>query len=228
MRQGDFLFKGGTTRKLASYWSFHLKREKWERSFPAYVHSHFDTNVIAAIHISILDIHYSFFYIHWKIRHQRPASIFGGAFERVKVDRSRCGSGITCRGDSQGRVDSLFLIIDRRRQQYSRSRRGPFTRTHLRLIAFQGQRNDGSGGTNGPIDAEERTSRTIFFFLLAFLSFLFSFSLHLFHSTFSIYICIFVSALFFVSVFVFFFFFHFRELRNGRLMIKLKPPYIPL
>lgn len=170
----------------------------------------------------------SLLFLLYPLENPRPASIFGGAFERVKVDRSRCGSGITCRGDSQGRVDSLFLIIDRRRQQYSRSRRGPFTRTHLRLIAFQGQRNDGSGGTNGPIDAEERTSRTIFFFLLAFLSFLFSFSLHLFHSTFSIYICIFVSALFFVSVFVFFFFFHFRELRNGRLMIKLKPPYIPL
>lgn len=170
----------------------------------------------------------SLLFLLYPLENSRPASIFGGAFERVKVDRSRCGSGITCRGDSQGRVDSLFLIIDRRRQQYSRSRRGPFTRTHLRLIAFQGQRNDGSGGTNGPIDAEERTSRTIFFFLLAFLSFLFSFSLHLFHSTFSIYICIFVSALFFVSVFVFFFFFHFRELRNGRLMIKLKPPYIPL
>lgn len=116
------------------------------------------------------------------------------------MDRSRCGSGITCRGDSQGRVDSLFLIIDRRRQQYSRSRRGPFTRTHLRLIAFQGQRNDGSGGTNGPIDAEERTSRTIFFFflLLAFLFLLFSFfssSLSLDFLVIHMYICI--SALFF-------------------------------
>lgn len=201
-------------KKLSSLRAFTLRYKRYRH----YTYFHFGYSLFP----------YSFFYIHWKIRHQRPASIFGGAFERVKVDRSRCGSGITCRGDSQGRVDSLFLIIDRRRQQYSRSRRGPFTRTHLRLIAFQGQRNDGSGGTNGPIDAEERTSRTIFFFLLAFLSFLFSFSLHLFHSTFSIYICIFVSALFFVSVFVFFFFFHFRELRNGRLMIKLKPPYIPL
>lgn len=141
------------------------------------------------------------------------------------MDRSRCGSGITCRGDSQGRVDSLFLIIDRRRQQYSRSRRGPFTRTHLRLIAFQGQRNDGSGGTNGPIDAEERTSRTIFFFflLLAFLFLLFSFfssSLSLDFLVIHMYICI--SALFFFPVFVSFFF-HFREVRYGRLMIKLKP-----
>lgn len=141
------------------------------------------------------------------------------------MDRSRCGSGITCRGDSQGRVDSLFLIIDRRRQQYSRSRRGPFTRTHLRLIAFQGQRNDGSGGTNGPIDAEERTSRTIFFFffLLAFLFLLFSFSsssLSLDFLVIHMYICI--SALFF-PLFSLSFFFHFREVRYGRLMIKLKP-----
>lgn len=125
------------------------------------------------------------------------------------MDRSRCGSGITCRGDSQGRVDSLFLIIDRRRQQYSRSRRGPFTRTHLRLIAFQGQRNDGSGGTNGPIDAEERTSRTIFFFflLLAFLFLLFSFfssSLSLDFLVIHMYICI--SALFFFPRFCLFLF----------------------
>lgn len=142
------------------------------------------------------------------------------------MDRSRCGSGITCRGDSQGRVDSLFLIIDRRRQQYSRSRRGPFTRTHLRLIAFQGQRNDGSGGTNGPIDAEERTSRTIFFsfsFSSRSFFFFFLFFLHLFRSTFSLYICIFVFLpFFFFPVFVSFFF-HFREVRYGRLMIKLKP-----
>ena len=135
------------------------------------------------------------------------------------MDRSRCGSGITCRGDSQGRVDSLFLIIDRRRQQYSRSRRGPFTRTHLRLIAFQGQRNDGSGGTNGPNHFFLFPSPRVPFSSLFFFFFI-SFARLSRYTYVYLYFCPFFFSFSFLSLS---FFFHFREVRYGRLMIKLKP-----
>lgn len=59
--------------------------------------------------------------------------------------------------------DRLSLLNYRpRRQQYSRSRRGPFTGAHLRLIAVQGQRNDGSRGANDT--SGERTWYIVPFF----------------------------------------------------------------
>lgn len=61
-------------------------------------------------------------------------------------DPSEREAGITRRGD---RVDSLFLIIDRVANSIPLHAVAPSRGTHLRLIAFQGQRNDGTGGANG-------------------------------------------------------------------------------
>lgn len=91
MRQGDFLFKRGTTRTLASYWLFRLKNEKKFSSFPSTFLYSFVTNVIATIHIHFGSISHDSLYL---VENQYPPLEtrfdFWYCIERVK----RIGLGV--------------------------------------------------------------------------------------------------------------------------------------